>query len=174
MELSVCRWRGNSTIENHHRCSSPKLLHGPAGVRDDLCSTCYLRDHPPPPLRERVQLLLLRMGLRFILRLHAARRLLRFALALARHALAGFPRATDAEVAARDAICGPCCWRNRERDICTRCGCNLGGMKHLPNKKRMAKEQCPLWDPVRRPGEYWGPVPGETIWRRLWLWLKGV
>ena len=31
-----------------------------------------------------------------------------------------------------------------------------------------ARERCPLYDPEKRPGEYWGPVSGVTIWTRLW------
>lgn len=47
IELPTCRWRGEETIEGYHECSSPKLHHGPNGVRDELCLGCYLRDHEP-------------------------------------------------------------------------------------------------------------------------------
>lgn len=102
------------------------------------------------------------------------RRGLRFARALLRHALAGFPRASPADVEFRRSICGPCFWRDREKDECSQCGCNLGGVKLLPNKLKMAGESCPMWNPETRPGQYWGPVPGMTIWVRMWrrLWRK--
>jgi len=46
--LPQCRWRGAESVPGHHACYSPKISHPHAGVRDELCLTCYLRDHPPP------------------------------------------------------------------------------------------------------------------------------
>ena len=94
-------------------------------------------------------------------------RLLRFAQAVLRHVAAGLPRASAAGVAARRAVCEPCFWRDKDKDQCNQCGCHLGGRKELVAKLAWAKERCPLYDPAKRPGEYWGPVPGEALWRRL-------
>lgn len=99
-------------------------------------------------------------------------RLWRFTAAVVRHTLAGFPRATEEDVAARRAVCQPCIWRDRGEDECTQCGCHLGGRRQLLSKLAWAKERCPLYDPEKRPGEYWGPVQGETLWLRLWHLLQ--
>lgn len=103
----------------------------------------------------------------------SVKRYLTFAQAALSYVLAGFPCATDAEVTFRRATCDPCFWRDKEKDQCTQCGCHLGGKKELVAKLAWATEQCPLYDPVKRPGEYWGPVKGETLWRRWWRRLAG-
>ena len=95
------------------------------------------------------------------------RRYLRFLQAVLRHVLAGLPRASAADVAARRAICDPCFWRDRKTDTCTQCGCRLGGKKELVAKLSWAGEKCPLYDTAKRPGQYWGAVKGETVFRRL-------
>lgn len=158
IELPQCRWRGVPTIEGHHRCRSFKLRHGPNGVCDKLCATCHVRNHSWLQLRFVVEL--------FRAMRRKTQRLRRFAASAARHVLRGFPRACAADVAARRSVCGPCMWRDRETDTCTQCGCHLGGRKDLIAKLAWAGEKCPLYDPVTKPGEYWGPVQGSTIWRR--------
>lgn len=97
----------------------------------------------------------------------------RFARAVLRHALAGFPRASPADVDFRRSICGPCFWRDKVKDECSQCGCRLGGQKQLIAKLAWAGESCPMYDPVKRPSEYWGAVKGETIFRRLWRKVTG-
>lgn len=96
------------------------------------------------------------------------KRYTRFTQAVLRYILAGLPRATAADVAFRRGKCDPCIWRDRKTDSCNQCGCHLGGKKELLSKLSWATEKCPLYDPVKRPGQYWGPVKGETIWRRGW------
>lgn len=92
------------------------------------------------------------------------RRAWRFAIAVIRHTLAGFPRSTEAEVAARRKVCKPCIFRDQEKDECTQCGCRLGGEKKLIAKLAWARERCPM--------DYWGPVRGENVFRRGLRWLK--
>lgn len=92
----------------------------------------------------------------------------RFIIAVSRHIAGGLPTTVSSDVVFRRAICQPCIWRNTNTDECSQCGCNLGGEKKLISKIAWAREQCPLFDPEVRPGEYWGPVQGETIWVRLW------
>lgn len=57
MELPVCRWRGAETVEGFWECFSPKLRHGPNGVKGELCFGCYLVDHEPgqksEPIKQR-------------------------------------------------------------------------------------------------------------------------
>lgn len=167
IELPLCRWRRELTVEGHHKCRSPKLVHGPNGVRDELCVTCHLCNHPRPPLFAWLRLMFL--ASLPILRVHA-RRWLTFALALARHVAAGLPLASDEEVAARKAKCDPCWRRDKVKDECTLCGCKLagiGGKKKLASKQRWAREKCPMWEPEQGRPWGWGPVAGETIFRRL-------
>lgn len=168
IELPLCRWRRKPTVKGYHRCASTKLQHGRNGVKDELCKTCYLRDHPKPPWYEWLRGRWLRFKGEWPARY---RRYRRFAEALLKHVLAGFPRATTQDIAARRKVCDPCWRRDKKTDQCTLCGCKLasrGGKKDLISKLAWAGEQCPEYDPVKRPGQYWGPVKGETIWRRSW------
>lgn len=155
MELT-CRWRGPQNAHKRYSCSSPKLVSS-HGVSLTTCEMCYCRNHAPLPLWKR-----------FTAAARDKWRLLSvFVRALLRHVTAGLPQASPADVAARRAICNPCCWRDKEKDVCTKCGCTLGSEKHLVAKLVWAKERCPMWDPEKRPGEYWGSVRGESIFRRL-------
>ena len=96
-------------------------------------------------------------------------------MALAQHALNGFPHATAEEQSIRRAVCGPCWRRDKVKDVCTICTCRLGESGILPNKVRWAGEQCPLYDPAKHtePHHLWGPVKGERIWTRWWRRMTG-
>ncbi|SRR5579883_3377732 len=88
----------------------------------------------------------------------------RFIAALWRHVRHGLPTATPEDLEARWAQCEPCEHRDRDANICRKCGCPIAGV--LRNKLRLARESCPLKPPK------WGPVPGEKLWSRLWRRLR--
>lgn len=177
IELPVCRWRGEPTIEDHHRCSSAKLTHGPNGVEDKLCFHCFLRDHPRPPRFQRLRRSIPRWleTVRNRLRIY-----LRFSKAVFWHTLAGLPHATAEEQAKRRDQCSRCPQFAREKDECKECGCKIGaaekkGTKKLMRKTLWAGAQCPLWQatgprsacqPIPPEGG-WGPVKGVSLWKRL-------
>jgi FkbM family methyltransferase len=55
-QLPACRWRAGTLPGGRHRCASPKVITGPAGVSDATCARCFCPDHapvgpavPPPP-----------------------------------------------------------------------------------------------------------------------------
>ena len=118
----------------------------------------------PHPYHSRIYL---RLQLWWRINKAKRRRYLRFLQAVLRHVLAGLPRASAADVEARRRICDPCFWRDKKTDTCTQCGCRLGGKKELVAKLSWAGEKCPLYDVVKRPGQYWGAVKGETVFRRM-------
>jgi len=153
-------------------CRSSKLAHGPNGVKDALCLTCHLCNHPRPSLLARV-----RAAARRLRDDPRVRRYLRFGWAFLRHVAANLPHATEEQQAARRAICGPCWRRNKETDECTLCGCRLnsqGGKKKLASKILWAREQCPMWEPEQGRPWGWGPEKGETIWRRWLRFLRRI
>lgn len=49
--LRDCRWRGAQLDTGHYRCSSPKIIVGPAGIPPAACAKCPLCDHEPPEER---------------------------------------------------------------------------------------------------------------------------
>lgn len=69
-----------------------------------------------------------------------------FTQALARWALAGLPRRSQAEIDARLAICQSCEFLKNDR--CVKCGCACVERNRLINKLALATEKCPLgkWD----------------------------
>lgn len=188
--IPACRWRGTADAGSFP-CASPKL-YAPHGVTPETCARCPWPNHAPlteeeAASRQRQMEEATAAAAAFYkvkrkwqwrkrlaeLRLKASR-WLRFAHALARHTMAGLPHASTADQAARRAICNPCWRRDKDKDECTLCGCSLAGhsgKKNLLSKIAWAREQCPEFDPVKRPGQYWSAVPGENIWVRLWRWL---
>lgn len=135
IELPVCRWRGDVTVDGHHECSSHKLTHGPNGVLDELCHGCYLRDHEPTQP---------------VLHVSIRTRVWSASMAYARWVLAGCPRPTEEEVAERKATCDICPHLVRGIEPrCGLCGCLINKVTHLfgtlerPGKAEMATEVCP-------------------------------
>lgn len=81
-------------------------------------------------------------------RIPTKRRFRNFVVAATQHAAAGFPQASDADVAARFAICKTCeKYRPKTGDAgeCVACGCNVKavGLSGL-NKLRWADQACPI------------------------------
>lgn len=109
------------------------------------------------------------MGIVSTVRWPRLRRLGRFLLAICRHIIHGLPTASPEDQAARWAICEPCEWRDKEKNSCKQCGCNLQPGQML-SKIRWAGEQCPLLG--NRPGPWWGKVEGEKVWARAWRLAK--
>jgi hypothetical protein len=79
-----------------------------------------------------------------------------FAASLTHHALAGFPKATDDERAARLEVCRACDRYDAAQVRCKECGCFLAA------KTRWAAEACPLgkWGPIVRAPEGCGSCGG--------------
>lgn len=66
---------------------------------------------------------------------------LNFSAALARWALAGLPRRSQAEIEERLAICQTCPYL--QNNHCARCGCACIEQNRLINKLALATERCP-------------------------------
>ena len=65
-----------------------------------------------------------------------------FAAAMAKWALCGFPRRSEAEIADRLAICQACDNFEAQRQRCLKCGCCVE-TEQLINKLALATERCP-------------------------------
>ncbi len=151
IELPICRWRGNRTIEGHVECFSPKLRHGPNGVREELCLGCYLCNHEPDstPIVAAMP--------------SAASQAQTFVGKMAKGIAAGIPRATVEQVAERKAICDACEHKKVEegRERCGLCGCYLRatswlfGTVEIPGKLELATVACPAgkWPALYPPPE---------------------
>lgn len=157
IELPICRWRGDPTVEEHHRCSSPKLTHGPNGVLDQLCFDCSLCNHEledsgQAEARQRQQenarAELISAGLtgeqvqNFIGWLGNSAALgVKMVQAYKKWWLAGCPRPTQGELAERRAACEACPHLRRpslnrsvcspSQDSCGLCGCPISSVASL-------------------------------------------
>jgi hypothetical protein len=71
-----------------------------------------------------------------------------FAASATRHVAAGMPKATDAQVAERFAICQGC--EHFDGKACRQCGCPVVREKKFFSKLSWANESCPVgkWGPV--------------------------
>ena len=71
-----------------------------------------------------------------------------FAMSAARHAVAGMPRATEAQVSERFAICQHC--EHFDGKSCQKCGCPVTRDRLFISKLAWAGEKCPVgkWGPV--------------------------
>jgi hypothetical protein len=71
-----------------------------------------------------------------------------FATSAARHIAAGAPRASDAEIERRFAICQGC--EHYDGNACTKCGCPVVRESRFVSKLAWANEKCPVgkWSPV--------------------------
>jgi hypothetical protein len=71
-----------------------------------------------------------------------------FATSAARHIAAGAPRASDAEIERRFAICQGC--EHYDGKACTRCGCPVVRESRFVSKLAWAGEKCPVgkWGPA--------------------------
>jgi hypothetical protein len=71
-----------------------------------------------------------------------------FATSAARHIAAGAPRASDAEIERRFAICQGC--EHYDGKACTKCGCPVVRESRFVSKLAWAGEKCPVgkWGPV--------------------------
>jgi hypothetical protein len=65
-----------------------------------------------------------------------------FATSAAKHLAAGMPRATDAQVAERFAICQAC--EHFDGKACRKCGCPIVREKQYISKLSWAGESCPV------------------------------
>lgn len=79
-------------------------------------------------------------------------KVLNFTKAATKHALAGSPKCTDAQIHQRYEICKGC--EFFQNNICTKCGCNLVREKIYMNKLAWADQSCPIGK--------WGPVTPES------------
>jgi hypothetical protein len=72
------------------------------------------------------------------------RRILGFTVAAAQHVAAGMPTVTEAQKAARLAICQACDQFNADAGTCRKCGCGMS------TKAEWAGSACPLrkWGPI--------------------------
>ena len=70
------------------------------------------------------------------------------ATSAARHIAAGAPRASDAEIERRFAICQGC--EHYDGSACTKCGCPVVRESRFVSKLAWAGEKCPVgkWGPV--------------------------
>jgi len=71
-----------------------------------------------------------------------------FATSAAKHLASGMPRATDAQVAKRFAICQAC--EHFDGKACRKCGCPIVREKQYISKLSWAGESCPVgkWGPA--------------------------
>jgi hypothetical protein len=71
-----------------------------------------------------------------------------FAKSAAAHVAAGMPRASDAEIERRFAICQGCEFYDGK--ACTQCGCPVVRESRFVSKLAWANEKCPVgkWSPV--------------------------
>ena len=71
-----------------------------------------------------------------------------FAKSAAAHVAAGMPRASDAEIERRFAICQGC--EHYDGKACTQCGCPVVRESRFVSKLAWANEKCPVgkWGPV--------------------------
>jgi hypothetical protein len=70
----------------------------------------------------------------------------------AKHVASGMPKATDAQIAERFAICQTC--EHYDGKACKQCGCPVVREKKFFSKLSWANESCPVGK--------WGPVSGQN------------
>jgi hypothetical protein len=77
-----------------------------------------------------------------------AAKVVNFAASAARHVAAGMPKATDAQIAERFAICQGC--EHFDGAACRKCGCPVVREKRFLSKLSWAGESCPIgkWGPA--------------------------
>ncbi len=152
IELPVCRWRKEQTIEGWHKCSSPKLMHGPNGVRDDLCQGCYVRDHESESVeRQETSYIQLLANFAYAMKTELEWR------------AKGGAAPTEEEKAERRRQCDACPERDEKTDSCKLCSCYLeaGLLPPRPLGKLGASSQsCPFNPP--KWGYTGGYVPPAT------------